>query len=137
MATYTNNLELVKPELNDLVSPTVFADNFDKIDAAYGDLNSNLSKKDVGTLINIISYTNANNPFICPSDGYICVYAKGINKVIEITNVANLYLTVTAISTEFTSTVQSLYVRKGSAFYVSKNTGASDKKTEAYFCPLV
>lgn len=46
MATYTNKLNLIKPEINDLVSPTVFADNFDKIDAAYGGLSSDLATTD-------------------------------------------------------------------------------------------
>ena len=46
MATYTSKLNLVKPELNDLVSPTVFADNFDKIDAAYAGLSSDLATTD-------------------------------------------------------------------------------------------
>jgi len=36
MATSTKNLELTKPELTDNLNPTIFADNFDIIDAAIG-----------------------------------------------------------------------------------------------------
>ena len=34
MSSLTTNLKLVKPELQDNITPTIFADNFDKIDAA-------------------------------------------------------------------------------------------------------
>ena len=34
MSTLTTNLKLVKPELTDNITPTIFADNFDKLDAA-------------------------------------------------------------------------------------------------------
>ena len=34
MSSLTKNLKLVKPELQDNITPTIFADNFDKIDAA-------------------------------------------------------------------------------------------------------
>lgn len=34
MASYTNNLQLVKPEMADNIDPAVFATNFEKIDAA-------------------------------------------------------------------------------------------------------
>ena len=34
MSSLTTNLKLVKPELQDNITPTIFADNFDKIDTA-------------------------------------------------------------------------------------------------------
>ena len=34
MSTLTTNLKLVKPELTDNITPTIFAENFDKLDAA-------------------------------------------------------------------------------------------------------
>lgn len=35
MSSLTTNLKLVKPELQDNITPTIFADNFDKIDTAF------------------------------------------------------------------------------------------------------
>lgn len=34
MATTTSNLQLTKPEVTDNITPTIFANNFDKIDTA-------------------------------------------------------------------------------------------------------
>ena len=34
MASTTPNLGLIKPEMTDNMTPTIFADNFDKLDAA-------------------------------------------------------------------------------------------------------
>ena len=34
MARLTTNLQLTKPELSDTITPTIFADNFDKIDSS-------------------------------------------------------------------------------------------------------
>lgn len=72
MATYTNNLKLVKPELNDLVSPTVFADNFDKIDTAYGDLNNSLSdvNSNLVDIINRLTHRTYYSDTV-PSEGII------------------------------------------------------------------
>ena len=39
MSSLTTNLKLVKPELHDKITPTIFADNFDKIDAALEDVS--------------------------------------------------------------------------------------------------
>lgn len=45
MSQTTTNLQLVKPELTDNITPTIFAENFEKIDAAVGEINSNLDGK--------------------------------------------------------------------------------------------
>lgn len=42
MATITENLSLVKPQMDDNVDPLVFANNFEKIDKAYGTILSSL-----------------------------------------------------------------------------------------------
>ena len=36
MASLTTNLGLIKPEIDDMITPTIFADNFDKIDSEFG-----------------------------------------------------------------------------------------------------
>lgn len=36
MSVLTTNLQLVKPEITDSITPTIFADNFDAIDKAVG-----------------------------------------------------------------------------------------------------
>lgn len=61
-----------------------------------------------------MSYTNINNPFIIPSDGYI---------------------TTTARNNDYTGMVQSIFVKKGMKAYVSDvNSG---QKTSAIFSPMV
>ena len=38
MATYTNNMGLIKPDLTDTIAPTPFNENFDAIDNAFGNI---------------------------------------------------------------------------------------------------
>lgn len=49
MARLTENLELTKPELSDNITPTIFADNFDKIDEAMVTHTHAASKISAGT----------------------------------------------------------------------------------------
>lgn len=43
MAQTTANLQLIKPEVGDSVTPTIFATNFQVLDDAYGTLNSGVN----------------------------------------------------------------------------------------------
>lgn len=85
MATYTSKLNLVKPEINDLVSPTVFADNFDKIDAAYAGLSSDLATTDsnLEKLNNSLSIEDYSSS-ITVSDEITLHYAIKTGKKVEI-----------------------------------------------------
>lgn len=104
MATYTNKLNLIKPEINDLVSPTVFADNFDKIDAAYGGLSSDLATTDsnleklnsnLGTKLDTSkivttepkTYTSDENGVI-----YVNLHSNDIYGVLDADNTSSLTL---------------------------------------------
>ena len=81
MATYTSKLNLVKPELNDLVSPTVFADNFDKIDAAYAGLSSDLATTDS-------NLEKLNNSLVDINSNLEKVSSKFVVKTISTTTVS-------------------------------------------------
>ena len=99
MSSLTTNLKLVKPELQDNITPTIFADNFDKIDAALegvsggalsleeieastnldGKIPSAAALKEVNNSLGGIKYlpdyANAvgisTTDFTAPSDGYL------------------------------------------------------------------
>lgn len=60
-ATYTTNLNLVKPDVDDSYDITLSNDNMDKIDKAVGELKTNLGNKETLTTSNKDSLVDAVN----------------------------------------------------------------------------
>ena len=61
MATLTSYLQLTKPELGDSIDPSIFSDNFDKIDRAITDANNKSSETDKMIAGLQISLNTTNN----------------------------------------------------------------------------
>lgn len=87
---------------------------------AIKEVNSNLSKHTLGTIVNITSY-NPSNPYICPSDGYIRVTSGGVGGE-QFAMMDGLALgMVIGTSTEPICRL-SVFVRKGSAISTQSNS---------------
>lgn len=61
MASYTENYKLVKPELTDNITPTIFADNFDIIDKAMTDTSKTI--KSVLVTLTASGWTGDSEPY--------------------------------------------------------------------------
>ena len=59
MSTITENLKLTKPELGDNINPEIFAENFDAIDKAIGDINVNLNS--IFDKLGTLNFNTVNN----------------------------------------------------------------------------
>ena len=77
----------------------------------------------VGTRVNISAYTSTN-PYTCPKDGYVTIYAANSGQGGRIEN-GNITLMI------LTTQTSSLYVKKGMSIYPQLSGGA-----EAYYYPL-
>ena len=85
MASTTPNLGLIKPEMTDNMTPTIFADNFDKLDAAVSskvsrtELAPYAATKDLDIVKNIaLNNTNSINQLNASING-ISSYIDEIN----------------------------------------------------------
>lgn len=85
MASTTPNLGLIKPEMTDNMTPIIFADNFDKLDAAVSskvsrtELAPYATTKDLDIVKNIaLSNTNSINQLNASING-ISSYIDEIN----------------------------------------------------------
>lgn len=84
-----------------------------------------------------MSYTNINNPFIIPSDGYITTTARNNDfiRVIVFNSNPNNYISCNSLGNDYSGMIQSIFVKKGMKAYVSDvNSG---KNTLAIFSPMV
>ena len=84
-----------------------------------------------GASVNISDYTDRNNPYICPTDGYIVIYAPPDyggnygNIIVDIDKWGHAEVVVNADSSKSNTT--SLFVKKGTPVHVTINnypTGA-------------
>ena len=85
MSSLTTNLKLVKPELQDNITPTIFADNFDKIDAALEGVSGGaLSLEEIeastnldGKIPSAAALKEVNNSLIANSKHFYFDYKNG------------------------------------------------------------
>lgn len=85
MSSLTTNLKLVKPELQDNITPTIFADNFDKIDAALEGVSGGaLSLEEIeastnldGKIPSAAALKEVNNSLIANSNHFYFDYKDG------------------------------------------------------------
>lgn len=92
-----------------------------KITAAdFERMNENISANDFVTNVDISSYTE-NNPFICPTDGYL--YVDGVQMTI-IKGASEKSVTQTAIKTNGT-TFETIFIKKGMKLYRAEYTSGN------------
>lgn len=85
MSSLTTNLKLVKPELQDNITPTIFADNFDKIDAALEGVSGGaLSLEEIeastnldGKIPSAAALKEVNNSLVANSKHFYFDYKNG------------------------------------------------------------
>lgn len=85
MSSLTTNLKLVKPELQDNITPTIFADNFDKIDAALEGVSGGaLSLEEIeastnldGKIPSAAALKEVNNSLVANSNHFYFDYKNG------------------------------------------------------------
>lgn len=115
----------------------IFLSHFTSHNQSLTNINNIFKANDLYNGINIMSYTNINNPFIIPSDGYITTTARN-NDYIRVTvfnSNPNNYISCNSLGNDYTGMIQSIFVKKGMKAYVSDvNSG---KNTLAIFSPIV
>ena len=90
----------------------------DELAADVDTINSNLSKNNIGTAIDISGY-DSNNKYTIPSDGYVYITIHTGTGIVSAVIEGSNGLNNTVISVQQTYDAKSLYVRKGMKVYVS------------------
>ena len=114
---------------NDLTNKPTIPSQAQDISYGSGTVKDALDRQDKhtyagsGSLVTITSYTDANNPYIAPSDGYVRVTSGSIRLGTTSANIALMSSSATA----------SVFVRKSTPLYI---VTSADSTTSAFFISL-
>lgn len=98
-------------------------------DGIANELNSKITTNTIGTRIDLLSYTDSNNPYTFPSDGYVFLNnASGKNGLLTIRDSNNN--TQNTFSIGNAEGRYSVFVRKGMKCYLTYSA------SNLYFCPF-